>query len=41
MSHTDRSSRVGAVGLVALGIVLFILVAGLWALLWVPPAPGF
>jgi tetrahydromethanopterin S-methyltransferase subunit B len=43
MSYTGRrthASQLGAIGNVILGIVLFLLITGLWALLWVPPMPG-
>jgi hypothetical protein len=36
----DRERR-GEVAQVIVGVVLFILLAGIWACLWVPPPPIF
>ena len=35
---TIRGENAGTLARVAVGIVLFILVIGLWACLWVPPS---
>jgi hypothetical protein len=34
---TPERERVGEVAQVILGVVLFILLTGIWACLWVPP----
>jgi hypothetical protein len=38
---TPGRERMSGVARVLVGVVLFILVTGIWACLWVPPSPIF
>jgi hypothetical protein len=38
---TPERERMGKVAQVIIGVVLFILLTGIWAYLWVPPPPIF
>jgi hypothetical protein len=41
MRWTPGKGRMSGVVRVIVGVVLFILVTGIWACLWVPPSPIF
>ena len=41
MRLTPGKERMSGVVRVIVGIVLFVLVIGVWACLWVPPSPTF
>lgn len=41
MRHTPEKETASEVAQVIVGVVLFILLTGIWACLWVPPPPIF
>jgi hypothetical protein len=41
MKWTSGKERMSEIARVLVGIVLFVLVVGIWVCLWVPPTPNF